>query len=122
MQAEYGVDLEDLWRRGSDLTWRRLGVLIRQLPPTSRYAAALAGVEVWSAERYMLADLVDLAQVNALLLSAMASGRQFRTPPVSEVTPVQRPGGTPEPQDAATQQELMAWFGGVGTARGLPEG
>jgi hypothetical protein len=37
----YGIDLGDLFRAGSRLTWRRLGVLIEHLPPESATKTAL---------------------------------------------------------------------------------
>jgi hypothetical protein len=37
----YGVDLGDLFRAGTRLTWRRLGVLIEHLPPESATKTAL---------------------------------------------------------------------------------
>jgi hypothetical protein len=37
----YGIDLGDLFRAGTRLTWRRLGVLIEHLPPESATKTAL---------------------------------------------------------------------------------
>jgi hypothetical protein len=37
----FGVDLGDLFRAGTRLTWRRLGVLIEHLPPESATKTAL---------------------------------------------------------------------------------
>lgn len=39
--AYRGIDFRDLWRRGSGLTLRRLGVLVRGLPPDARLWAVL---------------------------------------------------------------------------------
>lgn len=43
---------------GESLSWRRLGVLIRQLPETSRTVAAASG-EVWSRTDQLLAAVFD---------------------------------------------------------------
>lgn len=37
-----GIDLRDLWRRGSGLTLRRLFVLLKGLPPDSQFKAEMA--------------------------------------------------------------------------------
>lgn len=55
LQAEYGVDLADLLNLK---TWRRLLVLLLQLPPTSRLARVLHG-EQWSLSEHLLASTVD---------------------------------------------------------------
>jgi hypothetical protein len=36
-----GLDLRDLWRPGGSVTWRRLGVIYRHLPPESATMTAL---------------------------------------------------------------------------------
>lgn len=59
LHTEYGIDLNDL---GSHrLTWRKLNVLVAQLPRTSRLATALHGPPArWGELEHMLADLWDL--------------------------------------------------------------
>lgn len=54
-----GIDLRDVWRRGSGLTWRRLCALVAHLPAESACARAElpAGVEPWSRTDLLLADV-----------------------------------------------------------------
>lgn len=60
LQRWYQVDIRDRWRFGPDgvrrLTLRRLGVLIRALPPDSATAVA-AGGSGWRLADHLLADL-----------------------------------------------------------------
>lgn len=109
----YGLDLADLFRPGSRLTWRRLAVLVRQLPPTSRTAAAQAGHDVWSGERHLLADLVDLGQNMCYLLGVVATkDHTFKRPPVGLPQATRRPGMPEVAETAAriTPDEFARWF------------
>lgn len=67
LQATYGVDLRDMWRRGSDglplLTMRRLGVLVRHLPSTSPVMSA-TGSGGWSNTDLLLSDLMAVWSEN----------------------------------------------------------
>jgi hypothetical protein len=60
--ADRGVDLLDLWR--GRLSPRRLELLIRDLPPTSRLVRSLdpdaAAANTWGTTEYLLAYIADL--------------------------------------------------------------
>lgn len=93
----------DLWRPGSPLTWRKLGVLVDYLPPESATMTSVraatpelageaaertdASARPWSAEAMLLAALVDsVRQVGWLY----AASHLKRPPPHPE--PIERPG------------------------------
>lgn len=58
LQQFYNVRLSDL---GGALSWRRCGVLLRQLPLTSRTHRAVGGdVLAWGTSEHLLATIVDL--------------------------------------------------------------
>jgi hypothetical protein len=61
LEREYGRDLCDLWR--GTMTLRKVGVLIKGLPPGSASMRAIAGVtgplSTWSLTEALLARLVD---------------------------------------------------------------
>jgi hypothetical protein len=99
-----GVDLRDLWRPGTHLTWRRLKVLVNNLPQESATQtairdsmpadvmreAAVSGHGRWSHEAMLLALLVDC--VNAMRYEAVAM--QGGAKP-TEPKPLPRPGVEP---------------------------
>ena len=102
--AVRGIDLRDLWRPGSVLTWRRLAALIRHLPPESATMTALrnsAPAEVlarqaeqvdpatlaWSRAEMLAASQLDA--INQLIhMYASAHSKQ----PVARPKPTPRPG------------------------------
>lgn len=59
LQQFHGIALSDLTT--GRLTWRRLGVLVEELPPGSALAARLNPSMRWSNTEHLLAALVDLA-------------------------------------------------------------
>lgn len=84
----YGVDLCDLG--GERLTWRRLGVLIRQLPPTSAtWLAKSGGESVWGLTEQLLAAAVDA--LNIANWQRAAAGRKKNEQP-AQPEPITRPG------------------------------
>jgi hypothetical protein len=58
LQSEYRIDLCDFYR--GELSARRLGVLVRQLPVTSRAVEAIDGRPGWTPTDHLLADLWSL--------------------------------------------------------------
>jgi hypothetical protein len=99
-----GVDLRDLWRPGGRLTWRRLGVLVRHLPPESATLTALrvatpADVLAeqardadpargqWSQDQMLAAAQLDVLRL-ILHVQLVANGAKTGKPP----TPTPRPG------------------------------
>lgn len=52
------IDLLDLWR--GELTWRRMAVLLRGLPPASAYWRARHESGDWTVAEYQRADLIDV--------------------------------------------------------------
>lgn len=60
LQAHYGIDYRDRWRRDEHgrrrLTLRRIGVLVRHLPPDSAVALATGGAG-WTVTDYLISDV-----------------------------------------------------------------
>lgn len=58
LQRFYGIDYRDRWRPGSGLTLRRIGALLRSLPPESALHRIARNEEPhWSVEAHLLDDL-----------------------------------------------------------------
>lgn len=56
----YGLDIRALFDANQ---WRKLGNLVKHLPPESATAQAITGRPYWSTESYLLAALFDATQV-----------------------------------------------------------
>jgi len=99
----FGVDLGDLFRAGSRLTWRRLGVLIAHLPPESatktalrdelgdadvtRLAGARQGHGPWSHTELLLAAVKDAIERLIYVQYQRAGVKGLKAP-----EPMPRPG------------------------------
>jgi hypothetical protein len=86
------VDILDLGT--PRLTWRRLGVLIRQLPPTSAtWVSREGGDALWGLTEQLLAAVVDALNLGNWQRAAAgaAKGQQPKRP-----SPIARPGVKPE--------------------------
>jgi hypothetical protein len=100
LQHHYRIDLRDLWRGG--LSLRRLGVLVKGLPPESLTVSALADQvdpdrlaepefeRRWSVDQHLLAGVMDA--VNALHHSYSQAHSKRR---IGKFTPLVRPGKAP---------------------------
>lgn len=85
LQRYYGLALGDVTT--GRLSWRRLRVLVAQLPPDSALARALNGPAAdWAPTEYLLAHVVDLLAWSNYQ-RAHGKGRRPR--------PVARPGSAP---------------------------
>lgn len=62
--SEYpGVDIYDLWKRGSGLSYRKAATLLYHLPPKSRLRQSLPKDHVlWTQEDHHRQDMIDLLQ------------------------------------------------------------
>lgn len=89
MQADllqfYGVDLLDIGTPA--LSWRRAGVLIRQLPREARLTQELHPAQRWSQTDYLLALVADL--LNLANWQRASAGRRSALP---RPKPLRRPG------------------------------
>lgn len=102
--APLGMDLGGLRRRGGFLTWRKLGVLIRHLPPESATMTALRnamppellksesdeadpGRAPWSHTQMLEAAQLDTLRLILHVLIAANGGKPGEPPP-----PTRRPG------------------------------
>jgi hypothetical protein len=100
----YGIDLGDLFRAGTRLTWRRLGVLIEHLPPESATKTALRdelddgdlarlaslprrGHGPWSHVELLLAAVHDNLARLVYVQQAKAGAKNLKAP-----EPMPRPG------------------------------
>lgn len=116
------MDLLDLWRDNDRLSWRKLGVLISQLPPESATATALRldpreviaedaplhdpETEQWSRVEQLLAGVRD----EVLALRWVYSSVHSKAPLKWKPDPLARPGVTPKGKRAQTdnkQAELL---------------
>ncbi len=105
------MDLRDLYRPGRKLTWRRLGVLIRHLPPESATKTAIRNAMPeadtkqavtsadpsqgqWSQTEMLLALLVDSVRHLQYTLIRVNGGKG--KPP----DPIPRPGVKPKGKQA----------------------
>ncbi len=88
LQRFYGTDIRELFRAGSELTWRRLRALISGLPPESALARAMAGPDhAWTLETQLLAALHDrLSEAN------WQRGNAGARSPTRRPQPIPRPG------------------------------
>jgi hypothetical protein len=100
----YGVDLVDVWKPAAGLTWRKVGVLIRHLPPESALMTAVrednptpvqdrpapVGFGAWSSEGMLLAACVDA--LNLLVWQTATINRKEGSKPPPRPDPVRRPG------------------------------
>lgn len=67
------------------LSWRRLGVLLRQLPTDSAFARSVAGLDAeWTLSRQLLAHVCDLL--------AMANWQRGGDKTAKRPSPIERPG------------------------------
>jgi hypothetical protein len=102
LQRYYGIDIVDLARDGSVLTWRKLLVLVDQLPPESAVKTAIrnsvpedalaelagdASRAPWSATESLLASLIDEVRMLAWMYASSHSDKAVPKP-----DPVKRPG------------------------------
>lgn len=102
--APLGIDLGDLRRRGGFLTWRKLGVLVRHLPPESATMTALRnamppellkresddadpGRAPWSHSQMLEASQLDTLRMILHVLVAANGGKPGEPP-----APTRRPG------------------------------
>lgn len=126
----YGIDLLDLWRPGGKLSWRKLGVLIRHLPPESATATAqrnAADPEAlaraaehadpatgrWSHMEMLLASLVDAVR-QLIWTTAAVRGAKGKQP-----EPMARPGVQPsrlkrQPLTPEQTKRLFRWINPTG--------
>ena len=91
-----GDQLAAFWR--GEMTWRRLWVLLSQLPPESACGAALAGGwerSRWTPATEFAADLVELLQHTNHMIGAYLAGSA--SPP--KPNPVSEPIRPPRPFD-----------------------
>lgn len=102
------MDLRDLWRPGGHLTWRLLGVLLRNLPPESATKTALRNsmseqeIEQASEQadpstgRWSQSDMLQALEIDALRQIAyillQVNGVKKANPP----DPIARPGVKPK--------------------------
>lgn len=118
------MDLRDLYRPGRKLTWRRLGALIRQLPPESATKTAIRNAMPetdtkqaatsadpsqgqWSQTEMLLALLVDSVRSLQYALIKVNGGKG--KPP----DPIPRPGVKPKGKRARkplTQEQAEFLF------------
>lgn len=83
-----GIDIRDLWR--GELSWRRLYVIVQNLPPNSAFLVAISGDErnrVWGLNEHLLALLFDAIQNNTIASLAPHSKKNLPHP-----EPLPRPG------------------------------
>ncbi|MBE1498012.1 hypothetical protein H4696_005112 [Amycolatopsis lexingtonensis] len=105
------MDLLDYYR--GKLTPRRLRVLIRHLPRESALVRALHGEAAeWGLTEHLLAGAVDELAVGNWLFVAANSAEGADQP--DRPRPVPRPGVAPEPDPAASTDEIAAFFGTPG--------
>ena len=120
LQRYYGLDFLDFFRPGSRLGWRKLVVLLEQLPPESALFTAvrnnlpedeLAGEAdpsraPWSMVETLMAVLIDEVRALSWLYASAHSGGKT----VPKPSPIMRPGasrrGRRRPFDLATAQRL----------------
>lgn len=95
LHRHYAVDILDVFR--GLLSWRKLRVLIEQLPADSFTKHALAGIEFdpWSATEHLLAMLHDLVADLTWITATVNSKKKIPVP-----KPLPRPG-----DKAKTQRE-----------------
>jgi hypothetical protein len=102
LQRYYGIDFLDLFRKGSGLSWRKLLVFLRYLPPESALNTAIRNdtpVEnltgaagdpeesTWSAIELLIALLIDEIRDLAWMYASTHSER-----PIARPEPIARPG------------------------------
>jgi hypothetical protein len=103
-QRYYGVALADVFV--GRLSWRRLKVLLRQLPVESATARAQVGpMAEWSPTEYLLAAIVDAERA---ALWQRGGGRGRRPAPVER--PGRREGGTRLGRTTHTPAEVRAYL------------
>jgi hypothetical protein len=106
LQRYYGVALSDVFT--GRMSWRRLKVLLRQLPPDSATGRAQLGPAVdWSTSDYLLAAVVD-AERAALWQRSGGRGRRPKPVPRPGVGGGTRLGRTTRP--AAQVRTYLARF------------
>jgi hypothetical protein len=82
LQAEYGLNLVDVLREGSQ-TPSTILILIKQLPLGSRTIATLRGGDQfvgWDVDRYFVAQLIDSVNRVAYAVAASNSKRKPKAP------------------------------------------
>lgn len=105
---ERGIDVRDVYT--GKMTWRRLHVLLKQLPPDSRYKARLGGQRGgfrWSHTDFLLADLIEETQALRLTVINTRPNRRrgSRTP---KFVPYPRPTDR-DRLDVAEQRNSLAY-------------
>jgi hypothetical protein len=109
----YGVDLHD-YHRGR-LSARRLRVLIQHLPRDAALVRAVHGGDAeWGLAEHLLAAAVDQVALGNWLFATAHTPEQASPP--DRPAPVPRPGiagtGTDATAEAASPEQLAAFFGG----------
>lgn len=103
-QRYYGVALTDVFT--GRMSWRRLKVLLRQLPVDSATARATVGAAVeWSPTEYLLAAIVDAERA---ALWQRSGGRGRRPQPMPR--PGQRDGGTRLGRTTRSKAQVRAYL------------
>jgi len=119
--AERQIDLRDLYRTGGRLTWRRLGVIYRHLPPQSATMTALRNslppealavqgqdadpaASPWSHDQMLAASQLDVLRLILHVLLAANGGKPGQPP-----APTVRPGvaGQKKKRLTADQRRLL---------------
>lgn len=103
-QRYYGLAVTDVF--AGRMSWRRLKVLLRQLPPESATARVQLGpVAEWSPTEYLLAAIVDAERA---ALWQRSGGRGRRPTPVER--PGRRDGGTRLGRTTRTKAQVRAYL------------
>lgn len=99
----YGVCLADLFT--GHLTWRHLGVLVRQLPSDSALGREVLGDDAaWDLQAQLLAHTADL-----IALGNWQRGNAGRQRHSAKPTPIPRPGLVEVDQQPIGAAELRDW-------------
>lgn len=114
--SEYnGLDLRDLWRRGSGLTARRAIALIIELPEGSRTKKHIAGDRaLFDVKAHLLADIRDLLNATQYFAGATATKdlKKSHIEKLARGMPqrIRRPGEPDPEKKFATPEELRQLF------------
>jgi hypothetical protein len=119
LQRYYGLDFRDLFLRDTRLTWRRLLVLLRHLPPESALNTAIRNDASeselarssaqsdptqgrWSATDSMLASILDEIRMGNWAYVQVHSEQSVRRP-----EPIRRPGVSGRRSKVMTLEDAM---------------
>lgn len=121
LQRYYGVDVRDLWRPTTVLTWRRLRVLLDGLPPESLWftrlratlpaqvAAPAADINAirWGTGHDLLAALIDAVHGVQWTIAQVNSSK-----PIAAPKPFTRPGTrrTRQGMSARSRARINSWI------------